>query len=192
MSKKKSTSKTKTKTKRVKVAYLPHGEGLPLPEYQTPGAAGLDVLAAIGGDRPLMVQPGDRVAVPAGFMMELPDNFEAQIRPRSGLAIKHGLTVLNAPGTIDSDYRGEVQVLLINLGQSPAMIQRGDRIAQMVIAPVQKVKLRKTSKLSTTKRADGGLGSTGQSSTSEKTKEPKKPKKKNDTPKKRGKKKKTG
>ena len=177
-----------SKKTKVKVAYLPHGEGLPLPEYQTPGAAGLDLLAAIGGDRPLMVQPGERVAVPAGFMMELPDDFEAQVRPRSGLAIKHGLTVLNAPGTIDSDYRGEVQVLLINLGQSPAMIQRGDRIAQMVIAPVMQVKLRKTAKLSKTKRAGGGLGSTGKSSPAKKNKEPSKQKKKNAMPKKRGKK----
>ena len=115
---------------------LPHGADLPLPSYQSAHAAGLDLLAAVPADAPLMLAPGARALVPTGLAIALPPGCEAQVRPRSGLAVKHGLTVLNSPGTIDADYRGEVQVLLINLGQAPVTLERGMRIAQMVMAPV--------------------------------------------------------
>lgn len=118
----------------MRVAHLPHGEGLPLPQYQTEGSAGLDLLAAIDDATPWVLQPGNRTAVPTGLTLELPPGTEAQVRPRSGLAWKHGITVLNSPGTIDSDYRGEVQVILVNLGSEPFTIRRGERIAQVVIA----------------------------------------------------------
>ncbi|WP_441510008.1 dUTP diphosphatase [Bosea sp. TAF32] len=138
---------------------LPHGADLPLPAYETAGAAGLDLRAAIAG--PLVLAPGERALIPTGLAMQLPDGFEGQVRPRSGLAAKHGVTVLNAPGTVDSDYRGEVKVPLINLGQEAFAIARGDRIAQLVIAPVTHAKLTEVASLEATARGAGGFGSTG-------------------------------
>ncbi|MGE6783377.1 dUTP diphosphatase [Ensifer adhaerens] len=140
---------------------LPHGEGLALPAYETAGAAGMDLRAAVPGDRPLMLMPGKRALVPTGFVFEVPAGYEAQIRPRSGLAFKHGITCLNTPGTIDSDYRGEVKVLLVNLGDEDFIIERDMRIAQMVIAPVTQVSVRETENASETARGAGGFGSTG-------------------------------
>ena len=138
---------------------LPHGADLPLPAYETEGAAGLDLRAAIAEG--LSLAPGERTLVPTGLAMQLPAGFEGQVRPRSGLAVKHGVTVLNAPGTVDSDYRGEVKVPLINLGQEPFAIARGDRIAQMVIAPVTRAVLTEVAGLDATARGTGGFGSTG-------------------------------
>ncbi|MDO9382010.1 MAG: dUTP diphosphatase [Hyphomicrobiaceae bacterium] len=169
----------------VKVAQLRHGEGLPLPAYQTEGSAGLDLLAAIDETMPWILQPRDRTAVPTGLTLELPPGTEAQVRPRSGLAWKHGITVLNSPGTIDSDYRGEVQVILINLGSEPFMIRRGERIAQLVIAPVTRATLAATLVLSQTKRGAGGFGSTGTSTIAEEKPKSKKAKKKKSVPLKR-------
>lgn len=166
----------------VKVTHLRHGEGLPLPQYQTEGSAGLDLLAAIDETMPWILQPRDRTAVPTGLTLELPPGTEAQVRPRSGLAWKHGITVLNSPGTIDSDYRGEVQVILINLGSDPFMIRRGERIAQLVIAPVTRAKLAATLVLSQTKRGAGGFGSTGTSTIAEEKPKSKKAKKKKSVP----------
>ncbi|MBU1313143.1 MAG: dUTP diphosphatase [Alphaproteobacteria bacterium] len=140
---------------------LPHGGDLPLPAYETPGAAGMDLRAAVAEGEPLTLQPGERALVPTGFVFEVPDGFEAQVRPRSGLAFKHGITCLNTPGTIDSDYRGEVKVLLINLGQEAFSVSRGMRIAQMVVAPVTQVRVMERSEASTTPRGAGGFGSTG-------------------------------
>lgn len=138
---------------------LDHGRDLPLPAYQSELAAGLDLLAAVDG--PLFLAPGERALVPTGLSMALPAGYEAQVRPRSGLAAKHGVTVLNTPGTIDADYRGEVKVILINLGQAPFEINRGDRIAQMVIAPVLQAEIREVDVLPDTRRGAGGFGSTG-------------------------------
>jgi dUTP pyrophosphatase len=138
---------------------LPHGADLPLPAYETAGAAGLDLRAAIA--EPIMLAPGERVLVPTGLAMQLPEGFEGQVRPRSGLALRHGVTVLNAPGTVDSDYRGEVSVVLINHGSEPFAITRGDRIAQLVIAPVSHARLSEVATLSETARGAGGYGSTG-------------------------------
>ena len=149
---------------RVGVVRLPQSEGLPLPAYETAGAAGLDLRAAVPEHAPLRLSPGARAAVPTGLVLELPDGFEAQVRPRSGLALRHGVTVLNAPGTIDADYRGEVQVLLINLGDEPFTITRGLRIAQLVVAPVVRATLVETDAMDGTKRAAGGFGSTGMGS----------------------------
>lgn len=146
---------------KVKIKRLPHAEGLPLPDYQTPDAAGFDLVAAVAPDTTVTILPGARVLVPTGLIFEIPKKMEAQVRPRSGLAIKHGVTVLNSPGTIDADYRGEVAVILINLGKEPFVVARGERIAQMVIAPVARAKLREVKKLSKTKRGAGGFGSTG-------------------------------
>jgi len=140
---------------------LPHAEGLPLPAYQSAGAAGLDLIAAVAEDAPLTVAPGARVQVPTGLQIALPAGTEGQVRPRSGLAAKHGLTVLNAPGTIDADYRGEVGVLLVNLGTEPVTIARGDRIAQLVVAPVLQVAIKEADALPDTARGGGGFGSTG-------------------------------
>ena len=140
---------------------LPHGEDLALPAYETAGSAGMDLRAAVPDDRPLIIMPGKRALVPTGLVMEIPEGFEGQVRPRSGLAFKHGITCLNTPGTIDSDYRGEVKVLLINLGDEPFVIERGMRIAQMVIAPVTQVTVRETTEASETARGAGGFGSTG-------------------------------
>lgn len=148
-----------TKPISIELVQLPHAQGLPLPAYETSGAAGMDIAAAI--DAPISLAPMERAAVPTGLMMAIPKGHEVQIRPRSGLAFKHGLTVVNAPGTIDSDYRGEVKVLLINLGQGSIEITHGMRIAQMVVAPVTIAELVKTDKLDDTGRGEGGFGSTG-------------------------------
>ena len=145
----------------VGVRQLAHASGLPLPAYQSDGAAGLDLTAAVAASQPVTLAPGARALLPTGLVLELPPATEAQVRPRSGLALKQGLTVLNSPGTIDSDYRGEVQVILINLGQEPVVIRRGDRIAQMVIAPVVRARLEPRSTLAETQRGAGGFGSTG-------------------------------
>lgn len=144
---------------RVSVVRLPHAAGLPLPAYATPAAAGADLLAAI--EAPVTLAPGERRPVPTGIALALPEGFEAQVRPRSGLALKHGLTVVNAPGTIDADYRGEIAVLLINLGQAPVTLARGDRIAQLVVAPVTRVSWAEETTLPPTDRGPGGFGSTG-------------------------------
>jgi dUTP pyrophosphatase len=146
---------------KVKIKRLPHAEGLPLPEYQTPEAAGFDLVAAVAPNTTVTILPGARALIPTGFIFEIPKKTEAQVRPRSGLAIKHGVTVLNSPGTIDADYRGEVSVILINLGKEPFVVARGERIAQMIIAPVARAKLREAKKVSKTKRGAGGFGSTG-------------------------------
>lgn len=143
----------------LKLKRLPHGEGLPLPAYQTAHAAGADVQAALGA--PLLLQPGARELVPTGFCYEIPPGFEMQVRPRSGLALKHGVTVLNAPGTIDADYRGELKVLLVNHGPEPFEIRRGERIAQIIIAPVSSATFTEVTELGDTARGAGGFGSTG-------------------------------
>jgi dUTP pyrophosphatase len=146
---------------KIDIHQMPHGEGLALPAYQTAHAAGLDLLAAVPADMPLVLQPGQHAMVPTGLTIALPEGYEAQVRPRSGLAAKHGVTVLNAPGTVDADYRGEIAVLLINHGAEPFTIRRGERIAQMVIAPVVQAQLIPVTSLSTTDRGGGGFGSTG-------------------------------
>jgi dUTP pyrophosphatase len=143
------------------ILQLPHAEGLPLPAYATDDSAGMDLMAALDHDNPLTLASGERGLIPTGLIMEIPKGFEGQVRPRSGLALKHGVTVLNAPGTIDADYRGEVQVILINHGQTPFTIERGMRIAQLIIAPVTQVTLAPQTSLSTTARGSGGFGSTG-------------------------------
>lgn len=140
---------------------LPHGEGLDLPAYETADAAGFDLRAACPQDKPISLNPGERLLVPTGMVMEIPSGHEGQIRPRSGLAYKNGITCLNTPGTIDADYRGEVQVLLINHGSEPFKIERGMRIAQMIIAPVTQVKIVESDLANETERGSGGFGSTG-------------------------------
>jgi dUTP pyrophosphatase len=144
-------------TIRIAIARLPHGEGLPLPAYATPGAAGMDVVAAEDVD----LLPGQRHAVATGFQVAIPHGYEIQVRPRSGLAFKHGLSVPNAPGTIDSDYRGELKVLLINHGDQPFAIRRGERIAQLVPAVVTRAEFDEVAELCETERGAGGFGSTG-------------------------------
>jgi dUTP pyrophosphatase len=146
---------------KVEVRQLPNGEGLALPAYQSELAAGLDLLAAIPEDAPIVLAPGKYALVPTGLSIALPAGFEAQVRPRSGLAAKHGITVLNAPGTVDADYRGEIGVPLINHSDVPFTIRRGERIAQMVIASVVQAELVPVAMLSTTARGSGGFGSTG-------------------------------
>jgi dUTP pyrophosphatase len=141
----------------IRLKRLAHGEGLPLPAYATAGAAGLDVVAA----ESLTLAPGARHAVATGFSIAIPDGYEVQVRPRSGLALKHGLTCLNTPGTIDSDYRGEVKVILANLGAEPFEVIRGERIAQLVPAPVLKARFNEVEELAETERGGGGFGSTG-------------------------------
>jgi dUTP pyrophosphatase len=148
-------------TIKVDIRQLPHGEGLALPAYQSAFAAGLDLLAAIPENSPLVLLPGQRALVPTALAIALPPGYEAQVRPRSGLAVKHGVTVLNSPGTIDADYRGEIAVPLINHGEAPFTIQRGERIAQMVIASVVRVELNPVASLGATDRGTGGFGSTG-------------------------------
>lgn len=143
----------------VRILRLPHSEGLALPAYQTPGAAGLDLRAAV--DAPQVLEPGARAAIPTGLSMAIPHGWEGQVRPRSGLAFRHGLTVANAPGTIDADYRGEVKVLLINLGPEPVEITRGMRVAQLVVARAPQAVLVEVSTLDDTERGAGGFGSTG-------------------------------
>ncbi len=145
----------------VRVTRLPHGADLPLPEYQSALASGLDLLAAVPADAPIELAPGARALVPTGIAIALPAGFEGQVRPRSGLAARHGVTVLNTPGTVDADYRGELQVILVNLGAGPFIVSRGMRIAQLVVAPVQRIKLVEVDALDTTVRAQGGFGSTG-------------------------------
>ena len=147
--------------KRLRIQRLAHGAGLPLPRYETAGAAGMDLMAANPADEPVVLHPMQRMLVPTGLVFQLEPGYEAQVRPRSGLAFKHGVTVLNAPGTIDADYRGEVQVLLVNLGSEPFAITRGMRIAQMVIAPVTMVEPVEVETVDATARAAGGFGSTG-------------------------------
>ncbi len=146
---------------QVAVQRLPHADGLPLPAYATAAAAGLDLVAAIGADQAITLGFGERALVPTGLVLQFPQGYEAQVRPRSGLALKHGVTVLNSPGTIDADYRGEIRVILINLGQEPVTFRRGDRIAQLVLAPVMRAGLVEVTALDPTKRGADGFGSTG-------------------------------
>jgi dUTP pyrophosphatase len=145
----------------VEIVQLPHGADLPLPAYQSAGAAGLDLLAAIPADNPISVEPGRFTSIPTGLIIALPAGFEGQVRPRSGLAARHGITVLNSPGTIDADYRGEIAVILINHGRESFSVTRGMRIAQLVIAPVALAQLTKVEKTNATTRGSGGFGSTG-------------------------------
>ncbi|HEV7691009.1 MAG TPA: dUTP diphosphatase [Hyphomonadaceae bacterium] len=145
----------------IRVTPLLHFEGLALPAYETADAAGMDLRAAVKDIEPVTLSPGARAMIPTGLTIALPPGYEAQVRPRSGLAAKHGVTCLNSPGTIDADYRGEVKVILINLGQEAFVIKRGERIAQMVIAPVTRAELKVVAELDETKRGTGGFGSTG-------------------------------
>jgi len=145
----------------VEIVRLAHAADLPLPAYETPGAAGMDLRAAVPEEEPLVLRPGDRALAPTGLAIAVPPGYEAQVRPRSGLAIRSGVTCLNTPGTIDSDYRGEVKVILANLGAENFVVRRGDRIAQLVICPVVQARWRETSALDDTSRGQGGFGSTG-------------------------------
>ena len=145
----------------LRIVRLPHGRDLPLPQYQSAFAAGLDLMAAVPADAPVEIPPGGRAVIPTGVAIALPPGSEGQIRPRSGLAARHGVTVLNTPGTIDADYRGELQVILANIGSDLFVVSRGMRIAQLVIAPIQHAELVESSSLDATERAAGGLGSTG-------------------------------
>jgi len=144
----------------VQIMRLPHGADLPLPQYQSALAAGLDLLAAVPAGAPVEIAPGARALIPTGVAIALPPGHEGQVRPRSGLAFRHGVTVLNTPGTVDADYRGELQVILVNLGTEPFIVQRGMRIAQIIIAPVQRAVLVESDNLNATQRASGGFGST--------------------------------
>ena len=146
---------------KLRVVRLPHAADLPLPQYQSALAAGLDLAAAVPAGAPVEIRPGSRAMIPTGIAIALPPGSEGQVRPRSGLAARHGITVLNTPGTIDADYRGEIQVILVNLGSEPFVVERGMRIAQLVIAPVAQAKLIESARLAPTKRASGGMGSTG-------------------------------
>jgi dUTP pyrophosphatase len=146
---------------KIQVALLPHFQGLALPAYESADAAGMDLRAAVDDSAPVTLAPGHRAMIPTGLTIALPSGYEAQVRPRSGLAAKHGITCLNSPGTIDADYRGEVKVILINLGQETFVIKRGERIAQMIIAPVTRAELKVVAELDETKRGAGGFGSTG-------------------------------
>lgn len=157
------TGRRASKSTQVRVIRLEHAEGLPLPAYQSKGAAGLDLVAAIDTQHPLTLAPGARALVPTGLVLEIPAGYEAQVRPRSGMALNYGITVLNSPGTIDSDYRGEVCVILANLGHAPFEIRRGERIAQLVVGPVLQAQLVEVTNVSKTARGDGGFGSTGKS-----------------------------
>ena len=143
----------------IDIMRLPHGVDLPLPQYATPDSAGVDLLAAVLED--VSLAPGERTLIPTGIALSLPRGYEAQIRPRSGLALKNGLTLLNTPGTIDADYRGEIKVILVNLGHETFVVERGDRIAQMVVAPVSRAELLEVGDLDDTGRGEGGFGSTG-------------------------------
>jgi dUTP pyrophosphatase len=145
----------------IRLMRLPHGADLPLPAYQSELAAGLDLMAAVPADAPVTLVPGQRAAIPTGIALALPPGTEAQVRPRSGLALRHGVTVLNAPGTVDADYRGEIQTILVNLGQAPFVVERGMRIAQLVIAPVSRALIREVPRLDETTRGVAGFGSTG-------------------------------
>lgn len=152
----------------ITVQQLPHGVGLPVPSYQSAGAAGLDLLAAVPPDSKIVIEPGARHLVETGIAVQIPQGYEAQIRPRSGLALNHGVTVLNAPGTIDSDYRGEISVLLVNFGSEPFELRRGARIAQMIVATVVRASLTVVAELEVTDRGINGFGSTGLTSLLEK------------------------
>jgi dUTP pyrophosphatase len=145
----------------LRVMRFPHGADLPLPSYQSEGAAGLDLLAAVPADSPVTIAPGDRALIPTGIAVALPAGTEGQVRPRSGLAVRHGVTVLNAPGTIDADYRGELQVVLVNLGRHSFTVARGMRVAQLIVAPMLQVTIRETTDLDETTRGVAGFGSTG-------------------------------
>ena len=146
---------------QIRVQRLSHAEGLPLPAYETSGAAGMDLRAAVPEDEPITLRPGSRAMVPTGLCIAVPQGYEAQVRPRSGLAARQGITCLNTPGTIDSDYRGEVKVILVNLGEEAAVIRRGERITQMVICPVVQASWAVAESLDQTSRGAGGFGSTG-------------------------------
>jgi dUTP pyrophosphatase len=148
-------------TRRIALHRLPHAEGLPLPSHATDRSAGVDLRAAVPADAPLTLAPGARALVPTGLSIALPPDCEGQVRPRSGLAVKHGITVINAPGTIDADYRGEVKVALVNLGDAAFAIERGERIAQLVVARYERVQWEEVDTLETTTRGSGGFGSTG-------------------------------
>jgi dUTP pyrophosphatase len=145
----------------IAIMRMPHAEGLPLPAYETDHAAGMDLRAAVAEEAPLTLRPGERDAVPTGLAMAIPPGFEGQVRPRSGLALRSGVTCLNTPGTIDADYRGEVKVILINLGEADFTIRRGDRIAQLIVAPVTNATWSEVATLDETVRGQGGFGSTG-------------------------------
>ena len=163
------TAKPPRRRAMVGVVRLAHGLGLDLPAYQSDGAAGMDLLAAVAERRPVRLAPGARALIPTGLVLELPPGFEAQVRPRSGLALRHGITVLNSPGTIDCDYRGEVKVLLANLGEAAFVIERGERIAQLVFQRVERASLVEIEEASPTPRGVGGFGSTGRKGSSAKT-----------------------
>jgi dUTP pyrophosphatase len=156
-----------SETVEVRIVRLPHARDLPLPQYQSALAAGLDLLAAVPADAPVEIPPGGRAVIGTGVAIALPPGSEGQIRPRSGLAARHGVTVLNTPGTIDADYRGELQVILVNIGSKLFVVQRGMRIAQLVIAPIQRAMVVEWDSLDATERAAGGLGSTGLQSKTE-------------------------
>ena len=149
------------KSIRIEIMQLPHGADLPLPAYQSAGASGLDLYAAVPADAPVTLKPGERAQIPTGIAIALPRGTEGQVRPRSGLAARHGITVLNTPGTVDSDYRGEIGVILLHLGGEPFLIERGLRLAQLVITPVFRAEIAKSHKLGKTKRGIKGFGSTG-------------------------------
>jgi dUTP pyrophosphatase len=149
------------KSVKVKIVRLPHGTGLPLPAYQSADAAGLDLMAAVPADAPVVIAPGARAQIPTGISIALPRGTEGQVRPRSGLAARHGISVLNTPGTVDSDYRGEIQVILVNFGAESFSVERGQRIAQLVIAPILRAQLFESEKLAKTARGAEGFGSTG-------------------------------
>ncbi|HZZ35782.1 MAG TPA: dUTP diphosphatase [Caulobacteraceae bacterium] len=153
--------KAPKETPVIAIARLPHGQGLPLPAYETKDAAGMDLRAAVAEDEPMVLKPGSRLAVPTGLTMAIPSGWEGQVRPRSGLALRSGVTCLNTPGTIDADYRGEVKVILINLGEEDVTIRRGDRIAQLLITPVVQAAWEEVAALDATDRGEGGFGSTG-------------------------------
>ena len=153
-----------TKTLSIECTQLPHGEGMPLPAYETSGAAGMDLMAAIAQGEDIVLAPGERRLIPTGLSIAVPEGYEAQIRPRSGLALRHGITMVNAPGTIDSDYRGEIGVILINLGQETFTVRRGERIGQMVIAAHVRAEWQVAHALDETSRGAGGFGSTGTAS----------------------------
>ena len=158
------------KAVKVKIMRLPHGAGLPLPAYQSADAAGLDLMAAVPADAPVTIAPGGRTQIPTGVAIALPRGTEGQVRPRSGLASRHGISVLNSPGTVDADYRGEIQVILVNLGHESFVVARGERIAQLVIAPVFRAQLSQQQKIGKTKRGTGGFGSTGKGTIDKKRK----------------------
>ena len=145
----------------IALARLPHSDGLPLPHYQSALAAGLDLIAAVSADAPIVIAPGERALIPTGIAIALPPGFEAQVRPRSGLALRHGVTVLNSPGTIDADYRGEIQVILVNLGRKSFTVERGARVAQLVVAATMQVTICEVANLDETTRGVRGFGSTG-------------------------------